>query len=134
VRHADVGEILLEVLDEHILDGERVDGLQTRERVCRDKRYPADVRELEQFYLIRLDENVKVQIISDILDDYLLDFVRSPQTAVKEIHSEASCDGYAADVPVIVDWQKKLLEKRIRSSCILVTYSFCLSLDYSRVA
>jgi len=78
VRHADVGEVLLEVFDEHVLDGERIDGLQTRERVCRDKWYPANVREPEQLYLIRLDENVKVQIISDILDNYLLDFVRSP--------------------------------------------------------
>jgi len=128
VRHADVGEVLLEVFDEHVLDGERIDGLQTRECVCRDKWYPANVREPEQLYLIRLDENVKVQIISDILDNYLLDFVRSPQAGVKEVYSGASCDGYAADIPVIVFWRKELLEKRIWSSCIPLIY-FILS-DY----
>lgn len=52
MRDVYVGELFFEVLDERVLDRERIDSFQVRERVVRYPRYPADVRELQQFHAV----------------------------------------------------------------------------------
>lgn len=85
VRHVEVGELFLEVLDERVFDRERVDGHQIRERVVRDLRYTTDIRKPQQFHAARREEDIEVQATADILNYHLLEIARLRKTGIMEV-------------------------------------------------
>lgn len=85
VRHVDMNEFFLEILDERIFNRKRVDSYQIRERVARDHRNPTDVREPQQFHTARREEDVEVQAAADILNYHLLEIACLRKTGVIEI-------------------------------------------------